>query len=441
MDGHAVVIGASMAGLGAAKVLADRYERVTVLDRDELPAEAVPRRGVPQGAHAHALLVSGLQTLSRLFPGLPEQLLAEGGSRFDTGAGLALYRYGRRWPAAPTGLEMVSISRPKLETVVRARVVAEPRITVRDRVAVTGLTGDRDGVTGVTLDTGETLTAGLVVDASGRGSRSDRWLGGLGFPAPEPVEIKVGVAYSTRLYRRRPGDLPGWSAAFILPTAPHETRAALAVPIEGDRWLVGLGGWHLNAPPADAASFEAFVRDMPDPLVAGVLDRAEPLTEPLVHRFPSSRRRRFERLDRRPAGYVAIGDAICSFNPIYGQGMTCAAQEAEALGTALDRHGSASAAMARDYYRAAAEVIVTPWRFAVGGDFGYPQTTGPRPRGVRLNNWYARRIALASQVDTGINAVFQSVQHLVTPPSVLMRPRFAIRVMRAARRRLSAARR
>src|SRR5919107_901863 len=125
MDAHAVVIGASMAGLSAAKVLAGRYERVTVLDRDELPAEAGPPPGVPQGAHAHALLVAGLQALSQLFPGLPEQLVAEGGSRFDTGVGLALFRYGRRWPAAPTGLEVVSISRPKLETVIRARVVAE----------------------------------------------------------------------------------------------------------------------------------------------------------------------------------------------------------------------------------------------------------------------------------------------------------------------------
>ena len=438
-DGSAVVIGASMAGLSAARVLSDRFGSVTVLDRDTLPDDNTPRRGVPQGNHGHILLVSGLRELDTLFAGLEDELVTAGGTRFDPGTGLCSFRYGRRWPIAPTGLELVSMSRPQLEVVVRNRVTKLPGVTIRDRVAVTGLQSADGRVTGVALDTGETLAAELVVDCSGRGSRSDRWLADLGFAAAEQVEIKAGVAYSTRTYRRRPGDLPDWQAILTLPTPPEEKMVGLVLPLEGDRWLVGMGGWHVDSPPADVESFETAVRALPDPAVAELMARAEPLTDPVVHRFPSSRRRLFERLDAPPAGYVALGDAICSFNPIYGQGMTCAAKEAVALGASLDRHQAPTAEMARDYYRAAAEVIVTPWQFAVGGDFVYPQTTGPRPRGIKLTNWYARRIGLASQVAPDISATFQSVQQLVTPPEVLFKPGMILRVLRMARRRLSEA--
>jgi flavin-dependent dehydrogenase len=431
--GTAVVIGAGMAGLTAARILSRRYGSVTVLDRDTLPDGGTPRRGVPQSAQPHILLVSGLQELTGLFPGLDDELVAGGALRFDLGLGLCSFRYGSRWPRATMGLDLVSISRPLLEATVRDRVVKEPGVTIRDGVSATALYGSNGAVTGVFLDTGELLEADLVVDASGRGSRSDRWLAALGLPAPEQVEIKVGVAYTTRTFRRTPQQLEGWSAAIVLPTAPAENRTGLVIPIEGDRWMVTVGGWHVDHPPADVAAFTEYARSLPDPIVAELIDHAEPLTEPVMHRFPSSRRRRFETLERIPAGYVALGDAICSFNPIYGQGMTCAAMEAGALDRALERHGTPTAAMARDYYAAAADIIATPWQFAVGGDFSFPATTGPRPRGIAVSNWYARRIALASKHDPEINRVFATVQQLLAPPSVLFRPAFVARVLWRAR--------
>jgi 2-polyprenyl-6-methoxyphenol hydroxylase-like FAD-dependent oxidoreductase len=429
----AIVIGASVAGLAVAGVLSRRFASVTVLDRDVLPDDNTPRRGVPQSQQGHFLLVSGLQELEALFPDLERELVAAGGTRIDPGLGLRSYRFGRLFPIVATGRELISMSRPQLELLVRERVAELAGVTIRDRIAVTGLRGDGERVTGVTLDTGEKLDADLVVDCSGRSSRSDRWLGQLGFPSPERVEVKVGVVYSTRTYRRRPGDLPGWQAVLILPTAPAERMAGIALPLEGDRWLVTAGGWHVEDPPTDAAAFEAVAAALPDLTVAELIARTEPLTDPAVHRFPSSQRRLFERLDRLPAGYVAVGDAVCSFNPIYGQGMTCATREAVALGIALDQHGTASSAMARDYYRAAAEIIATPWRFAVGGDFTYPQTTGPRPRGIRLVNWYVRKIALAAHVRPDINALLLAVQQLVTPPGVLFWLAFVARVLWLAR--------
>jgi 2-polyprenyl-6-methoxyphenol hydroxylase-like FAD-dependent oxidoreductase len=433
MDDTAVVIGAGMAGLTAARVLSERFERVIVLDRDSLPDEPVPRRGVPQGSHPHILLASGLRELDERFPGFEAELIAAGGTKFDTGTGLCAYRLGRRWPSAPTGVALVSATRPLIEGLLRDRVTNLPGVTIRDRVAVSGLSGSAAGVTGVVLDTGETLRAGLVVDCTGRGARSDRWLTSLGLPAPAQLEVKVGVAYASRLYRRRPGDLPDWEALFTLPTSPHERVDGLALPIEGDRWLIGIGGWHFPEVPTEPEAFERFARELPDPLLGELIGRAEPLSDVMVAKFPSSRRRLFEKLAEPPPGYVALGDAICSFNPIYGQGMSCAAFSARALGAALDQHSGT--AMARHYYAAVARILETPWQFAVGGDFAYPQTTGPRPRGIRLRNWYSRQIAYASQIDPGVNRAFSRVQHLVDPPSVLMRPEFALRVLRKARER------
>jgi 2-polyprenyl-6-methoxyphenol hydroxylase-like FAD-dependent oxidoreductase len=432
---RAIVIGAGLAGLAAARVLSRRYPTVTILDRDTLPSDSTPRRGVPQSSQPHILLVSGLRELSAMFPGLEQELTAAGGIRFDTGTGLCAFRFGRRWSGQPTGVELLSVTRPQLESVVRARVAALPGVTIRDQVAVSALAGGDGTVTGVVLDTGETLDAALVVDCSGRGSRSDRWLQALGVPAPEQVEVKIGVSYSTRTYRRAPGDLPGWQAAFTLPTPPGEKMSGLAIPVEGDRWLVSVGGWHLTEPPADVASFEACLRSLPDPIVSRLISKAEPLSDVVVSRFPSSRRRLFEKLERLPAGYVALGDAICSFNPIYGQGMTCAAREASALGRALDEHRTPDAALARAYYAAAADIIKIPWQFAVGGDFNFPETTGPRPRGTAVRNWYARQIAYAAQVDGEVNGTFSRVQHLLIPPSALFQPSFVARVIRQARKR------
>jgi 2-polyprenyl-6-methoxyphenol hydroxylase-like FAD-dependent oxidoreductase len=432
---RAVVIGAGIAGLSAARVLADRFDQVTVVDRDLLPDTAVPRRGASQSAHAHVLLVAGERALEELFPGLRDELVRAGATQFDPGLDLRMYRYGRRWDTRPSELRLLSQTRPLLELTVRRRVAALPNVTVRGETAVSGLEGADGRVTGVRLDDGTVLPADLTVDCSGRGSRSDRWLSALGMPAPESVEVRVGVGYATRLLRRTPGDLTGAQALFVLPAPPEEKRLGVALPVEGDRWVVGLGGWHGEHPSTDEAGFMEHARSLPDPMIADLLEKAEPVSDIVTFRYPANRRRRFERLRLLPAGYVASGDAICSFNPIYGQGMTCAAMEALALGQVLGRHPDTSAAMTRDFYRATARVLATPWQFATGGDFAYPETVGRRSHGTDLMNRYARQIQLASQVSPEVGETFLSVQHLVTPPRALFMPLMVGKVLRAARAR------
>jgi deazaflavin-dependent oxidoreductase (nitroreductase family) len=434
VNSTAVVVGASVGGLAAARALSDHYGSVIVLERDELPDGNAPRQGVPQGVHSHVLLAAGLREFERLLPGFREDLVSAGGTVIDVCSELHLSRYHRVWPRVASGLEVVSLSRPMLELVLRERVAKLPAVEIRAHVAVTALMGTPDAVTGVVLTTGEHIAADLVVDCTGRAGRSNRWLTDLGLPVPEQVDIKIGLGYATRLYRRGSDDLPGWKGIYTLPEPPHETVVGVTFPIEDDRWLVGLVGWHADELPDDDVSFTAAVRALPHPAIATLVDRVQPVTDPVTARLRSNHRRLFERLDRVPAGYVALGDSICSFNPFYGQGMTVAVQEALALGTALERHGRASVAMVRDYYRAAAEVVTVPWQMAVDGDFAYPQTSGPRPRGVGFRNAFATRLMLASQVIPDLKATFFGVLQLVAPPEELMKPRVVMQVMRHGRR-------
>jgi 2-polyprenyl-6-methoxyphenol hydroxylase-like FAD-dependent oxidoreductase len=429
----AVVVGAGIAGLSAARTVAERFDRVVVFDRDHLPAEAVPRKGVPQGEHGHVLLVAGQRALEELFPGLMDELRAAGAADFDPGLDLSIYRYGGVWARTPSSLRLVSPSRPLLERTIRRRVEALPGMEIRDDTAVSGLLGEGGRVTGVRLDDGTQLAADLVVDCSGRGGRSNRWLGALGFPAPRVSEVTVGIGYATRLYRRSPGDLAQGQAVFVLPDPPHETRTGVALPIEGDRWLISVGGWHEGFP-RDLDEFEKHGRELPHPDIGNLMARCEPLSEVAVFHFPASRRRHFEAQRQRPVGYLALGDSVCSFNPVYGQGMTCAALEAVELGTLLDKHSGVTATFTAEFYRRAAAIIAIPWQFATGGDFAYPQTKGKRPPGIRLLNAYSRRIQLASIVDPGIREVFTLVQHLVLDPGVLRRPSMVLRVLRSSRK-------
>lgn len=431
---HVVVVGAGVAGLAAAAALSGRFTRVTVLDRDALGDSPVPRRGVPQSEHGHILLSAGEQALGELFGGLSDDLVGAGAVPFDPGSQMSFFRWGGRWPDIPTGLRLMSLSRPLLEWAVRRRVAGLANVEIRDRVAVGDLTGAEGTVTGVVLDDGSELACDLVVDCTGRGSRSDRWLSALGVPAPRVTEVKINVGYATRLFERLPGDIDDVVCHFALPSPPGERRAGLALPIEGDRWLVSMGGWHGDFPDGDEATFRDHAESLPLPAFARLIGEREPLSDIAVCGLPSSRRRHFEELNRLPAGYLALGDSVCSFNPIYGQGMTCASLEALALGGLLDRHERVDADVAAEFYREAARIIATPWQFAVGGDFAYPQTRGERPRAIGLLNWFSRQIQLAAMVDPPTRRLYVEVQQLLTPPTALRKPGRAARILRQAGR-------
>jgi 2-polyprenyl-6-methoxyphenol hydroxylase-like FAD-dependent oxidoreductase len=434
---HAVVLGASMAGLAATRVLADAYERVTVLERDALPATAAHRKGVPQSRHAHGLLARGREVLEELFPGLTEELVARGALYGDVQLQGRWYNEGVRLRQAPSGLNSLAVSRPLLEGQVRQRLAALPGVRIVDDQDVAGLVATPDGrrVSGVRTiaqtvgGVAETLTADLVVDATGRGSRSPVWLEALGYQRPEREEVRIHGAYATAIYRRKQEHLDG-DRVVIAAAARATRRGAVMLAQEGDRWIVTLFGYLGERPPTDPDGFVAWAASVSTPDVHEVISQAELLQAPVPARFPGSVRHRYERLDQFPEGYVVTGDAVCSFNPVYGQGMTVSALEALALRDCL-RDGAGQ--LGQRFFRSAAKLIDIPWGIAVGSDLRFPEVEGPRTRKVRMVNAYLARLHVAAGRDPVLGRAFLRVVNLIDPPERLMSPELAFRVMRSTR--------
>jgi 2-polyprenyl-6-methoxyphenol hydroxylase-like FAD-dependent oxidoreductase len=441
--GDAIVIGGSMAGLLAARVLSDHFAHVTLIERDTLPEGAEQRKGVPQGKQGHGLLSGGQQVMEALFPGLTAELVAEGATTLDVINDMRWHQPGGYRLRFDSGLQGISMSRPLLEAGIRRRVKLIANIAVIDGREVTGLTAsaDRTRVTGITFrrrgegNPEETLAAEFVVDAGGRGSHAPAWLEALGYERPEEEKITVGVGYTTRLYRRHPGDLPDAQAAICQPTPPHETRIAVLLPIEGDRWIATCAGWLGDHAPADDEGFLAFARSLPAPDIYNVITNAEPLGDYVTHKFPANLRRRYERLKRVPEGYVVAGDALCSFNPTYGQGMTAAAMTVAALADCLRERRVGLQGLPSRFYRRAAKVIDTPWQMAAGGDFAYPEVTGKKATGTDVINRYMGRIFAASTTDRHVCRKLVEVANLLAPPSALFAPRVVFGVLRHSFRR------
>ena len=435
---RAVVLGAGMAGLLAAHVLADAYGQVTVIDRDQLPETSRHRRGVPHGRHLHALAARGQQALEELLPGLTAELVAHGAPAGSLLANARLYLSGHRLRQADTGLVLLCASRPFLEAHVRARVRALPNVTLLDRCDVVGLATTPDGrrVTGARVlrradhSAEELLGAELVVDATGRGSRTPVWLEALGYARPVKDQVRIGLGYATRTYRLPP-DALGGDLAVLQAATPQHPRTGALQRLEGDRWMLTLAGILGDHPPADPGGFLAFAQSLRFPDIYEAVRNAEPLDDPVPFRFPASVRHHYERLNRFPDGLLVLGDAVASFNPIYGQGMSVAAVEA----LALRRHlGRGTEPQPRRWFRDLAQVVDVPWDMSAGGDLVFPGVPGRRTPKVGLVNAYITRLHAAAAHDASLASAFIRVAGLVAPPQTLLRPNVAVRVLWASQR-------
>ncbi len=435
---HAVVLGASMSGLLAARVLSDFYRTVTVVERDVLPTEVAQRRGVPQGSHVHALWPRGSQILDELFPGVLAELVSNGCVVWDNGdfskailsfGGHQFVRSGIMRGFQPRD-SVYYPSRPLLEDHVRRCVRLIPNVTLLEGHDVVGLTSDADRshVTGVLVTAHEggdqqSLTADLVVDATGRGSRTPSFLEHLGYGRPVEQEVVVRLVYSSQLLRIPPGEYN--EVLTLVGPVPGRPTAMALFTYEHDTWLLTVVGMVGREPPADLPGMLTFMKNFTPPQVLEALRHAEPLGDVTRYRTPSSRWRRYDKMRRFPAGLLVFGDAICSFNPLYGQGMTVAALQAMALKRCLSGNPDGLAAR---YFRAAAKPIGVAWQLAVGGDLNMPEVNGPRPLSVRLTNKYVDRVQAAAEIDSVVATNFFRVAGFSNPPASLMYPPTMVRV-------------
>jgi 2-polyprenyl-6-methoxyphenol hydroxylase-like FAD-dependent oxidoreductase len=438
---HAVVLGAGIAGLLAARVVSEGYERVTVVERDALSDTVQPRRGVPQGRHAHNLLPTGSKAIGALFPGLLDDLEAGGAPvardleevRFCP-AGHHLRLEGR-----PEGLFIYQPSRPHLEGRLRARVRALPAVEIVDRCEVTGLRADATGdrVTGVRIHRGvpggteETLDADLVVDATGRGSRAPVWLAALGHEQPAEERLVVDVRYASRHLRLRPGAVHGEKFIAIGARADRPTGFVLFAQ-EDDRWILTAIGYGAHHPPTDPAGFLAFFDAVAPPDVLAAIREAEPLDDIVPYRFPADVRRRYDRLRRFPDGLLVFGDALCSTNPAYALGMSVAALQAVALRDSL---AGGDHDLARRFFRAAARPTTRAWQLTVGAELALPHVQASRPLPVKVVNAYVDRVLTAAERDPVVAERFVRVATLEHPFPRLLRPSTMWRVLLGDRRR------
>lgn len=430
---RAVVLGGSLSGLFAARVLSDAYDEVLIVDRDVLLGVEGPRRGCPQGKHINGLLARGQQALEELYPGLTSEMAADGVPLGDLAGDVRWYFNGKHLKQQHAGLVCIAATRPMLEKHIRARTAAIPNITFRERHDVLGLetTADHSRVTGVrvqALDAAEheVLDADFVVDATGRGSRMPVWLEELGYGRVEEDSRKVGLGYVTQHYRLHKdhhfGDLSINPVAF-----PGVPRGAIFVRTDGDRIEMTTYGLLGDHPPTDQAGLYAWLKTLPSEDLYHAVQDAEPLDEPVAFRFPTTMRRHYERMTRLPDGLVSTGDAVTCFNPVYAQGMTVAVLSALTLRSHL--HTGAAPEPRRYFEDLAADVIDQPWEMTRTVDLGFPGVKGKRTLQIRMAQAFLKRVQIAATRDGAVTAAYMRAAGLVDGPEAMMRPGFILRVL------------
>jgi len=428
---HAIVVGGSVAGLVTARILADAFDRVTVLEQDSVPDDPTPRRGVPQSRHIHVLETAGRNTFEDLFPGYGEELMASGGLIIDLMSDFYHYEKGDFLADGPIRMTMYNATRPLFEQILRRRVVAFDEVSLRSEcqfisyqiddatATVEGVTAREDG------SRERDINADLVVDASGRTSKTPKFLEEHGFDRPDVEEVTIDVAYSTSTIERPDDDRRN----FFIPPEPGRPRGVGMFPIENGRWKTTLLGVHGDHPPTERDEFIEFAESLPVDEIAELLRTQPWVSDEITHYpFPTNRRLRYEELHEFPEDLVVIGDALCSFNPIYGQGMSVAALEALQLHHTLATDGRRD--VGPRFFDRAADIVDSPWSIAVGGDFEFPETTGPKPSGTDLFNWYLDHYIRAAHSDGDLRDSLVRVFMLEEPPTTLLKPQNLWRVFK-----------
>jgi 2-polyprenyl-6-methoxyphenol hydroxylase-like FAD-dependent oxidoreductase len=436
---QAVVVGAGMAGLATARAVSDFFERVVILENDVLPEGAATRPGTPQCRHAHALLAGGQKALAGLFPEFERELARAGAVPVRVASDFLFQRLNGDMPARDLGLQIFSMSRPLIEAVVRGCVRRCRNIELRERWRAKEFVVDRNGgnarISGVQCDAPshscEKIEAELVVDASGHGSLTLAALAVADQPAPQEVAIGVDIGYATTLLEVPPDAPADWKCLFTVPDYPHNTRGAFILPAEGGQWMVTTSGRYDEKPVGEWTAFLEHTKRIRTSTAFEAIRNAKRVGEIAQFGFKASRWRRFDQTATFPAGLLPIGDTICRFNPIYGQGMSVACQEAVTLQRLLSdksAEGGSLENLACSFFKEAQPIIETPWSTAVMPDFLDPRTEGARPPDLANTLRFSAAMFKLAVEDAAIHKIVTDVQHLLKPASALREPTLVERV-------------
>ena len=430
---HAIVIGGSIAGMLAARVLSDHFARVTLIDRDTLPDLPEPRKGAPQTAHVHVLLQRGLLIMQQLFPQFDDALTQAGALSVNWTRDLATFTPAGWNPRFDSTYTTRTCSRGLLEQIMRRQIAMIKNITIEPRCEVLEplVAENRSAFTGLRVHYRDRsamaeLAADFIVDASGRTSKGLNWIAENGYILPEETVINAHVGYATRVYRRPENFKADWKAMMIRTRPPFGLRGGLIYPIENDRWMVNLAGAGSERPPVHEAQFLDFIKNLIHPAMYDAVKDAEPVSAMHAYQRTENRLRHFERLTRWPDNFVMLGDAACAFNPTYGQGMSVAALEAQALDRWLRASHSTLA-----FQQQLMQVVRGPWLMATNEDSRLPHVVGATPsRFDRLNQRYIDEFIWLCASDRQALDTFMGVTHLVKSPAAMFAPTLAFKVMR-----------
>ncbi len=420
----------------AATVLVRHFDEVTVVERDKLPDGPEPRTGVPQARHAHLLMSGGARAIEELLPGTLDELFAAGAHRVGVPNALVSLSAQGWVPRFPEMQYIVSCSRSLLDWVVRSQALRDDKISVLTGTEPVSLLGDRRAVTGVLVEDRisreqVSLEADLVLDATGRASKLSRWLADFGLPEVPQETVDSGLAYATRVFRAPASAATGFPIVNVQanPRAPHPGCTATLLPIEGGRWLVTLSGTRGGEPTTDEERFVSFARSVRDPVVGDLIADAEPLSPVYGAHGTANRRLYFERLKSWPAGVLALGDSVATYNPVYGHGMSVAAQSALALDAGL-RSGSTAQQVQRDI----AKVVDGAWSMATNQDILYPDAVGkPLPLTGRVLQRYVDRLVRTATTEPVVTRAFIDAFTLSGPMTKLLSPKVFLATLRGPR--------
>ncbi len=423
---HAVVIGGSLTGLLAVRVLTDHFDRVTLVERDRFPAGAAFRPGIPQSRHLHVLWTRGLELMEDFFPGLEKTLLGAGAAEIGVPADV-LWLTAAGWRTRFDVTRLLTFSRPLLDWAVRSRLTAdELSLDIMEGNEAVGLIARGHDVAGIELRSGEAIATDLVVDATGRGSRAPAWLATLGYPSPPETLVDPLLGYASRYYAVPDGFDPGWKALYLQADPPATRRTGGLFPQEGGRWICSLSGAGRDYGPTDEEAFLRFAKGLRDPVLYEAIRDARPLSPITGFRRTANHRRHYERLPAWPKGFVVMGDAACAFNPIYGQGMSVAAISALALDDCLRDDADD---LERRFQRRVARSGAGAWLVATGEDLRYRETEAdPTRLSTRVINAYVDRVVAAANVDRRVCASLLDVLSLSSSPISLFSPAVLARV-------------